>query len=526
MRSLLDRAADLSPEAIAALGALAAFLLVLAIGVQLTVLGMRRELHAAEEELVDPETGLLPRSALPVRLGAELAWAGTSGTSIGVAALRIRGSRFIHATHVLRRAMREEEQAFLLGDQRVAVELWGAGPVEAAAAVRRLGDELARAGHPVVDAGVALSPRDGRDVDLLVASALRDLRPADDPTPPGHDTARDGRARGALNHAAAVLAGVLPWFMAFGVLLLVAWRLLPASIEPALGGASRSGRELLVAVIAALCVPAAAALITVAAWNRGGGGAVPRSHPLVRARWAALGWVAAIVGVPWVLGIAAPQWPGGTGVGLVAAMTVLTLVVATLAHARQLVHAPALVLVALAVAGLALAWACTDAARLPLLANAGRLLAAAGLGAMLAQLVERASWLVGLAVLAGAIDAWSVASDSGLSSHLLDASAGSRGGELADLLLFTGPQVAGHPLLAVGVTDLVFLSLFLAWSHAWRLDMRVAAGVLVASLWIALTWAAVADADVPVLPFTCVGMVALLAVRSIVLRRRVRAASE
>jgi hypothetical protein len=527
MNDVIDQAAGLSPQVIAAMGAMAAFLLVLAVGVQLSVVGMRRELRLAEEELVDPETGLLPRSALPVRLGAELAWAGTSGTSIGIAALRIRGSRFTHATSVLRRAMREEEQAFLLGEQRVAVELWGAGPTEAAAAVRRLGDELARAGHPVVDAGVALSPRDGRDVEALVASALRDLRPADDPTPPGHDTGRDGRARGALDHATAVLAGVLPWFMGFGVLLLVAWRLLPASIEPLLGdGGSRSAREVLVAAITAFGVPLAAGLLTVAAWNRGGGGAVPRSLPLVRARWSTLLIVAAIVGVPWLVGIVAPEWPNGTGVGFLVSLTVLTLVVATLAHARQLIHAPALVLVLLAVLGAALTWACTDLAQLPLLANAGRLLAAAAVGAVLAQLVERASWLLGLALLAGGIDAWSVGTDSGLTNQLLDASSGSRGGQLAELLLFTGPSVAGHPLLTIGVTDLVFLGLFLAWSHAWRLDMRIVAGLLVASLWVAMTSAVAADADMPVLPFTCAGMVLLLAGRSIVLRRRVRASAE
>ncbi|MCW2972808.1 MAG: hypothetical protein JWN72_1081, partial [Thermoleophilia bacterium] len=339
MSDVLDQLRDLPVAAVAVLGAVAAFLLVLAVGVQRSAVLLRRDLHSAEEELVDPVTGLLPRSALPVRLGAELAWAATSRTEIGVAALRIRGSRFTHATIVLRSAMREEEQAFLLGDQRVAVELWGAGAFESAAAVRRLGSALARAGHPVVDAGVALAPRDGRDVEQLVASALRDLRPADDPTPPGHDLGPDGRARGPFAHTMAILLRVLPWFVAGTALLLLAWRLVPASIEPALDGGSRSTRDLVVALVTTLGIPVGAALLALAAWNHGGG-TVPRSHPLTAARWRTLAMFVVVIGAPLAAGVFAPDWPAGLGRGLPVSLALLGLTIGMLALARQLVHAP------------------------------------------------------------------------------------------------------------------------------------------------------------------------------------------
>ncbi|MBC7462437.1 MAG: hypothetical protein H7287_13855 [Thermoleophilia bacterium] len=520
MNDLLDQLRGMPAPAIAVLGAVAAFLLVLAVGVQRSAYLLRRDLHSAEEELVDPVTGLLPRSAIPVRLGAELAWASTSRTEIGVAALRIRGSRFTHATSVLRAAMREEEQAFLLGDQRVAVELWGAGALESAAAVRRLGAALARAGHPVVDAGVALAPRDGRDVEQLVASALRDLRPADDPTPPGHDLGPDGRARGPLAHTLAILARVLPWFVASALLLLLAWRLVPASINPALDGGARSARDLVVALVSAIGVPIGAALLVLAAWNHGGG-TVPRSHPLVRARWRTAAVVAVVVGAPLTAGVFAPAWPDGSGIALGATFALLALTVASLAFARQLVHAPDLALAWLLAAGVALTWACVDGVELPLLANAGRLLCAASLGAILARLVERASWLVGLAFVAGAIDAWSVWSDAGISKRLLDSKSGG-GSHAIDLVGFTGPVVHGHALFTLGTTDLVFAALFLAWSHAWRVDMRITIAVLLASIWGAVAWATAADVDVPVLPVMCGGMVLLLAGRSYGLRRRVR----
>ncbi len=521
--SVVDAARDLPPTAVAGIGAIAAFLVVLAIGVQLSARRLREQLDAAQEELVDERTGLLPRSALRVRLGAELAWAGTSGTPLSVAVLRIRGSRFAHAARVLRHAMREEESAFLLGEQRVAVELWGVGPDGAAVAARRLGAQLASAGHPVVDIGVACAPRDGADVETLVGAAQRDLRPVDDPNDPGSDVGADGAARGAGAHAAALLWGVLPWFAAMGLVLLAAWRLLPAAIEPALDGVrgARSGGDLFVALVAVVGLPLGAALVHASCWNRGGG-AAPSSRPFGRAGLRSTAGIALVVGLPLSWGVLAPLTPADLADGFGASLAMVALVVLAMLHARQLVHAPPAVLGALAVAGALLTYLSVDVASYPVVANAGRLLLAAGFGALLASYVERASWIVLLAVLAAVVDIWSVYADAGVTNRVLEAAQGEGGSTIVDLLLFTGPIVDGTPLFAIGVTDLVFLALFLAWSHDWRLDMRLAAGALLAGCWAAIIYGEIRADVVPVLPFLAAAMVLVVAARSLLLRGRVR----
>jgi hypothetical protein len=517
---LVEHARNLPPAAVAALGAAAAFLVVLAIGVQLSVSRLRRQLEVVEEELVDRTTGLLPRSALRVRMGAELAWAATSSTPVAVAALRIRGSRFTQAARALRHSMREEESAFLIGDQRVVVELWGAGPEEAAVAVRRLGEDLARAGHPVVDVGLACAPRDGGDVETLVGIAQRDLRPVDDPQLPGHDVGGDGRARSASGHTAALLRGVLPWFAAMALVLLAAWRLLPAAIEPTLAG-TRAGSDLVLAMIAVVGLPMGAALVHASCWNLGGG-AAPSSQPIGRAGLRMTAAIALLVAVPLAWGVLAPDAPTGASVAFGASLAMLVLVVLVLLHGRQLVHAPPMVLVGLLAIGAAVTWACVDAASLPVVANGGRLLAAGALGALLASFVERASWIVGLAALAGIVDVWSVYSDSGVTNRVLESAANGDGDRLLELLLFTGPIVDGSALFEIGVTDLVFLALFMAWAHDWRVDMRVAGGALLAACWCALVVGELRDDAIPMLPFLSAAIVLVVAARSLRLRGRVR----
>lgn len=524
MSGLLDAARALPPTAVAGIGAVAAFLVVLAVRAQLSAHGLRQQLHVAEEELVDRETGLLPRSALRVRLGAELAWAATNHTPLAVAAFRIRGSRFRHATRVLRESMREEEAAFLLGEQRVAVELWNADPDSAAVAARRLGQDLARAGHPVIDVGVACAPRDGADVETLVAAAQRDLRPIDDPGEPGTDTGRDGTARGPAAHALVLLAGVLPWFAAMGALLLVSWRLLPAAIEPMIELLTSGGRAMEAFAFAAIVlvgIPVGAALLHASCWNLGGGGA-PASRPFGPADVRTMVTIGLLVLVPLAWGVLAPLRPADVADGFGAALATFVLVVLVLLHGRQLVHAAAPVLALLALVGAAVTWAAFEVASLPVVANGGRLLFAAALGALLARYIERASWIVALAVLAAVVDVWSVYAESGVTNQVLDAADGGGSSRLLDLLLFTGPSVNGAPLFAVGVTDLVFLAFFLAWAHDWRVDMRLAAGALLAASWLALVVGEVIARTIPMLPFLSLAILVVVAARSAVLRRRVR----
>jgi hypothetical protein len=233
--------------------------------------------------------------------------------------------------------------------------------------------------------------------------------------------------------------------------------------------------------------------------------------------------LALVVALPLAWGVFAPLQPADATNAFGAALALVALVVLALVHARQLVHAPALVLVLIAAAGGAVTWACVELATLPVVANGGRLLLAAALGALLARFVERASWIVVLAVLAGAVDVWSVYADEGITNRVLDAAGRGADGGLLELLLFTGPVVGGTPLLAIGVTDLVFLALFLAWSHDWRLDLRIAAGALLAAAWIGLVASELAGDAFPLLPFLAAAMVLVVFGRSLMLRSRVSA---
>ncbi|MCW2959727.1 MAG: hypothetical protein JWM90_114 [Thermoleophilia bacterium] len=512
--SIQDQAADLRPEVVAILGALAAFLVVCAIGVQLSARRRTIELRAAEEELVDRDTGLLPRSAVRVRLGAELAWASTSRTPISVAIFRVRGSRFVRAAHVLRQSMREEEQAFLLRDQHIAVELWGADADAAAAGVARIGADLVRAGHPVVDAGIACSPRDGSDVDTLLAAARRDLRPIDDPL---EDHGTRHRTWSATRHQGLLLRGILPWFALLGLVLCTAWRLLPAAIDASLTN-QLDGADLLIALVAAIGIPIGAAFVHASAWNLGGGPA-PRSRPVMPAGWRALGLIATAIGIPLAWGIFLPDTPGGLSEGFGASLALLALVVLVLLQARQLVHVAVVPLVAVLLLGAGITWVSIESWDLPVLANAGRLLAAAALGALFARCIERASWLVMLAVLVSAVDIWSVTSESGVTNDLLE---GDGGGRLLDLLLFTGPVVQAVPLFEIGVTDLVFLALILCWSADWRVDLRLAVPLLVGATWVALLAVELSDRTLPLLPFLAAAMLVVTGIRSLRLRAQSR----
>lgn len=518
--AVTDVARSLDPAAVGVLGAVAAFLVVLAVAAQRSVRVLQQELETAAEELVDPHTGLLPRAAVRVRLGAELAWSAASHTPVAVAVLRIRGSRFRHAAQVLRHSMREEEGAFLLGDQHVAVELWAAGPDAALAATRRLGDQLADAGHPVVDAGIACSPRDGTDVETLLETARRDLRPIDDPLPPGRTVDEDGSAPGWFRHTLAMALSTVPPFVAFAMLLLLCWRLVPAAVEPALAAGSRSARDVLHAFVALVGIPAGAALLHLAFWNASG--VAPRSRPRCSGGRRTAAVIAALVVLPLAWAVLAPGWPDALSEGTGVTLAVLALVVLALLHARRLVHLPVLVVGAIGVAGAATTAFAVEVEQMPVLANAGRLAAAAALGAMLARLVERASWIAFLAVMAALVDIWSVYARGGVTNRLLE-SGDAPAGRVVDLLLFTGPSVEGAPQFAVGITDLVFLALFLCWAHDWRLDMRVVALALLAGTWLGLATGELLDSLVPLLPFLALAMLLVVATRSVTLRTRVAA---
>ena len=507
--ALFDQIRDLPDSVVAAEVLVAAMLFGAAVAVQFAAARLRRELRVAERELVDPATGLLPRGALRVRLGAEVAWALTSRTPIAVAVLRIRGSRFRHAARALRHAMREEESAFVLTDQRIAVELWGADPTTAPDAIRRLGEQLARAGHPVVDAGLACAPRDGADVDTLLGAARRELRPIDEPSvTTGPSLVPRRLAQLALRIGAT------------GLLLLVAWRLLPVAIEPALAGVDRTMNEWIVTVIALAGLPTGAALLHLLLWNAGGG-VLPRSRPLARAGVRTAAAAFALVAVPLTWGVFAPTWPDAQTPSLGAVLAVLALVVLTITSARQLVHLPSALLLVIAAAGGAVSWAAVEVHTLPVIAAAARVLVAVSIGALLARSMRRASWLVVVAAASAACALWSVHGGRGLRELLLDTHDRTASAVAAHLAI-AGPNVAGHPLFQVAVIDLVLGAVLVCWAHDWRFDVRIASVTLLAAVWGGVILDRFTTA-VPLIVVIALAIVGIVAGRSVLLRARVAA---
>jgi hypothetical protein len=327
--------------------------------------------------------------------------------------------------------------------------------------------------------------------------------------------------RGRFGHAAWVLAASLPGFVAMSALLMLAWRLVPAAVEPVLAGGERSSRELAIALVTVLGLPIGAALLHATCWTIGSG-RLPTSRPASQAGLRTALVVLGFVGLPLAGGVLRPEATETLGTAFGITLAVFALVVLAMLHARQFVHAPILGLAPLAAAGAAITWLAVEVLELPVVANAGRLLLAAALGALLARLVERASWIVFLAVLAAAVDAWSVYAETGVTKQIVE-SGGDDAGRLLDLLLFTGPAIGNLPPFVLGVTDLVFLALFVAWSHDWRLDLRVVALAMVVACWAGAITAGVTDEVLPLLPFLSGAMVLVVLGRSALLRSRAAA---
>ena len=326
---------------------------------------------------------------------------------------------------------------------------------------------------------------------------------------------------GRLGHAVWVLAASLPGFIAVTALLLLAWRLVPSAIEPVLGGGERSARELAVALVAVLGLPLGAALLHASCWSLGAG-RLPTSRPPTQAGIRTALVVLVAVGVPLAWGVVSPEPTGSFGTAFGATLAVLVLLVLAMLHGRQFVHAPILGLAPVAVVGAAITWYAVEQQELPVVANAGRLLLAAALGALLARLVERASWIVFLALLAAAVDVWSVYAETGVTRRIVEAGT-EDAGRLLDLLLFTGPAIGDVAPFVLGVTDLIFLALFIAWSHDWRLDLRIVAVAMVVACWAGAITAALVDEVLPLLPFLSGAIVLVVLGRSTVLRSRAAA---
>lgn len=488
--ALIDTARDLSPVVVAALGALTVILVSCALVAQLSARSLRRKRDTIREDLIDKKTGLLPRSALRIRLGAELSWAMNSGTPLAIAVLRICGSRFNHAARCLRRAMREEEAAFLLSGQRVVVEFWGANPSDAELAAVRLLEKLEQSGHPVVEAGLSFAPSDGSDVITLVTKAHSRLR----------------------TRSFFILRGVLPWFAGLSVLWLLLWRLAPAVVGPVFAGNEIFSDQLIGAFLLALGVPLITTLFYMSGWN-----AVPSSALSVRLplppSWRIGSGLFLLLAALFSWGVFAPGFPSAFADAFGVSLGMLTILLLIFAHVRQLVYVNFFLLIMFLTLGGASVYLGHELWNLPLVVVAGNLLVATAAGAFLAHLLARASWVLMFSLLAGITSLWSTYGGLDL---FVDS-------KIFEVLTIQGPVIQEHPAFELGLAELVGFAFFFCWTHAWRIDARVSGVLALLALWSSTWLAEIFATEVSSLPLLCAMMIGLVIVRSVRLRARARA---
>lgn len=464
------------------LAPLALAALLFAVRSQMLSARARAELHALQHERVDPDTKLLPQTAIPLRLEPELAWAEHDGKPVGIAVFLARGNHPSRASRALRSVMRGEENAYLLGGDRFVVGFWDTDEEGVALAVQRLGQTMEGAGREIVEAGVAMFPRDGRELEDLVQIAEQRLRPLDrQPVPDG----RVVHARPDVIRGLGVVARALPGVLLAAVPLGLSYLWFPGSAE------TSSGPSLGMLLLA----PMAAAVF---GWNwmRGAFGE-PRSAGTERPAWPlALGVLA--------LGtlLVAPTALGGsrTDMVYVAAVTFhLVLVLLVLMETRYLVRAgwvaPALVLAPAAVV-LELTYQ-----QMPGTANVARVVVAATLGCLIARAMERIWWVVPVALAISVVDTWSVFGETGTTRQLVETES-----SVLDLLFFVGPPTS-NPLYFLGTTDLVFAVVFFAVSHAWRLPLLRTCLALLVGVAAAFVVVTVTGLGLPVLPFISITFV-------------------
>lgn len=163
------------------MGEAAALYAIVVLGVSLVaILRKNQRLRASVAELrgnvIDPATGVLVGSALPLRLGPELAWADRLGKQVAIAVFDLYTADPEPAMRTLAAARRAYEPAFRLNPTRVAVAFWDvdrAAAIRAAARIARRVSAQSRSG----DVGLGLFPSDGRDIAQLFKIAGDRARP-------------------------------------------------------------------------------------------------------------------------------------------------------------------------------------------------------------------------------------------------------------------------------------------------------------------------------------------------------------
>src|SRR4051812_36158563 len=87
-------------------GVVATLLMALSVSAQARVRRLRSDLGNLLNDGVDPQTGLLPGGAIPIRLEPELQWARHEHKRVGLVVFRVLGGGAGKAAGALRRAAR------------------------------------------------------------------------------------------------------------------------------------------------------------------------------------------------------------------------------------------------------------------------------------------------------------------------------------------------------------------------------------------------------------------------------------
>ncbi len=129
----------------------------------------------------DPETGTFGAASVRSTLAPELRFAAESSVSAALAVFRLHCADPTEALARMSRAARAHETVFRPTESEAAVLLWDVDLDRAIRATNRLGGALLGAqGLHVVDAGLAMVPYDGDDVEAVLAVARSRSRAVQD----------------------------------------------------------------------------------------------------------------------------------------------------------------------------------------------------------------------------------------------------------------------------------------------------------------------------------------------------------
>jgi hypothetical protein len=132
----------------------------------------------------------------------------------------------------------------------------------------------------------------------------------------------------------------------------------------------------------------------------------------------------------------------------------------------------------------------------PTVAGPLKIAAATALGVAIAYYIERLWWSLLLAFIVAATDIWSVFSSHGVTHKLTESKS-----QVVGILSVSQPSVGTwHPLSFIGMTDIVFMSMFTMIAFLWGLDMRRNAIALAVSVYLTTAVLVLGVPFVPALP--------------------------